>query len=103
MTERFMASRWTSGNRIFRDIVGVEPDGIHYVKHRLFGSSEETINFRQISSIRVETGMLFATITIESSGGSQPVTIHGLWKKDAKRVRELVQRVQAEQAEKADR
>jgi hypothetical protein len=95
MTDRFSASRLTGGNLIFPARVSVEPDGIHYSKSRLFGAVEETINYRQISSLRLETGIFFCTITIETSGGSQPVIIHGLWKDDGRRIRDAVQQVQS--------
>jgi hypothetical protein len=94
MTDRFSASRLTSGNLIFPARVSVESDGIHYSKSRLLGATEETINFRQISSLRLETGVFFCTITIETSGGSQPVIIRGLWKDDGRRIRDAVQKVQ---------
>ena len=98
MDEQYTASRWTSGNHLFPDRVSVRADGVHYVKRRLIGSTEETINVRQISSIRLETGLLFATLTIETSGGSQPVIIHGLRKADAQRVQTLIQNLQGQAA-----
>jgi hypothetical protein len=39
--------------------------------------------------------MLFATLLIETSGGSDPVEVHGLWKRDANAVRDAIQRLHA--------
>jgi hypothetical protein len=94
MGQLYTSSRWTRGNRIFPDTLSVEPDGIHYHKRRLLGSEEEIISYRQISSIRTQNGIMFSTIVIETSGGSQPVSINGLYKSDAKAIKESIQSMQ---------
>src|SRR6476469_3550139 len=79
----YKSSRLTSGNRIFRTSLDVEGHQITYRKRRWFGSTEETINVDHISSVRAQHGVMFSSITIESSGGSQPIQIFGLRKSDA--------------------
>jgi hypothetical protein len=91
----FKASRLTSGNRIFPASVQVEGHQITYRKRRWFGSTEETINCEHISSLRAYHGMIFSSITIESSGGSQPIVINGLRKGDARKLEAAVKATQA--------
>ena len=88
--ETFWSSRWSVGNHVFRDSVDLAPDGILFRKRRLFGSSEEHINYRAVSSIRIRNGLLLSNVSIETSGGSQPILINGLWKSDAKRVQDVI-------------
>lgn len=96
MAETYQSSRFSSGNLLFPATVSAETDGIHYRKGRLLGSSEEVIGYRQIASVKVDSGILWATLRIETSGGSQPVVIHGLGKDDAKAIRDSVRRMQAD-------
>lgn len=91
----YKASRLTSGNRIFPASVQVEGHQITYRKRRWFGSTEETINCEHISSLRAYHGVIFSSITIESSGGSQPIVINGLRKGDARKLEAAVKATQA--------
>jgi hypothetical protein len=92
----YRSSRMTSGNRIFRTSLDVEGHQITYRKQRWFGSTEETINVDHISSVRAQHGVMFSSITIESSGGSQPIQITGLRKSDARAIETAIKTVQAE-------
>jgi hypothetical protein len=94
MPQVYQSSRLTSGNLLFPATLSVQPDGLHYEKRGIFRSSEEVINFRQIASVRVSNGILFSTLRIETSGGSQPVEMRGLWKNDAKVIRDSIQKLQ---------
>ena len=87
-TKTYWSSRWSVGNHFFRDSVVLAADGILFCKRRLFGSSEEHINYRAVASIRVRNGVLLSNISIETSGGSQTIFINGLWKSDAKEVQD---------------
>ena len=91
----YRASRLTSGNRLFPSSLEVEGHQITYRKRRWFGSTEETINCDHISSIRANHGLIFSSITIESSGGSQPIYINGLRKGDARKLEAAVKATQA--------
>ncbi len=77
------ASRLTAGNRIFPMQVAVFTDHVARYKPRLFGHLRDTITLRQIASVKVLAGPLFADVIIDTTGGSPPVVIHGLWNKDA--------------------
>ncbi len=89
-TRTFWSSRWSAGNHFFRDSISIAPDGILFRKRRMFGSKEEHINYRAVASIRVNNGLLLSTLSIETSGGSQPIFINGLWKSDARKVQDAI-------------
>ena len=84
----YWSSRWSSGNLFFRDSVTLAGDGILFRKGRMFGSQEERINYRSVASVRVTNGVFLANLSIETSGGSQPIFINGLWKSDARKIQE---------------
>jgi hypothetical protein len=94
--ETFSASRWTQGNFLFPTRIIVSPQRVTRVKSRLFGSNEETIPMSKVASVHISTGVLWSVIVIESSGGTDPITSYGHRKKDAQRIRELIEGYQAQ-------
>ena len=86
----YWSSRWSSGNLFFRDSVTLASDGILFRKGKMFGSQEERINYRAIASVRVTHRLFLANVYVETSGGSQPIFINGLWKSDAKQIQDAV-------------
>jgi hypothetical protein len=90
----YKSSRWSRGNLFFPDRLTIADDGIHFRKGALFGSQEEHINYRAIASLRVNNGVFLANIDIETSGGSQPIHINGLWKSAAREIQTAVQAAQ---------
>jgi hypothetical protein len=52
-----------------------------------------------VASVTTDTGPLFSDVTIETSGGSEPIVCHGHRRSDAVRMKELIERYQAEQRE----
>jgi len=94
----YRSSRWSSGNLFFPDRLTIASDGLHFRKGALFGSHEEHIAYRAIASLKVENGILLADLTIETSGGSQPIHINGLWKSAAREVQAAVQSAQSQRA-----
>lgn len=101
MPSEYRASRLTSGNRIFRASITVDGNQIRYRKSRWFGSTEETINCQHVSSCRVTHGMIWSNMTIETSGGSQPIQIHGLSRSAAEAIENAVRKAQGATAESA--
>ena len=97
MDKHYASSRLTAGNFLFPDRVIVAEDGIHFIKNRFFGSDEEIITYSKIASVKVNSGVLFANLTIEPSGGSQPIFINGLPKNDAQEIKEAIRRYQSEE------
>jgi hypothetical protein len=95
-SETFSASRWTQGNFFFPTKIIVSPQRVSRVKRRLFGSNEETIAISKVASVHISTGVLWSEIIIESTGGTDPITSHGHRKKDAQRIRDLIESYQAQ-------
>jgi hypothetical protein len=95
-TETFSASRWTQGNFLFPTRIIVSPQRVSRIKSRLFGSNEETIPMSKVASVHIKTGVLWSVIVIESSGGTDPITSYGHRKKDAQRIRDLIESYQAQ-------
>ena len=90
----FQSSRWTSGNLFFPDALVLAGDGIIFRKGSLFGSNEEHINYNAVASFRINNGILFSTVSIETSGGSQPIVVNGLWKSEAKEIQDTIRAFQ---------
>jgi len=93
--ETFSASRWTKGNFFFPTRLVISSQRVSRVKPRLFGSNEESIAISKVASVHISTGMVFADIRIESTGGTDPITSHGHRKADAQRIRDLIESHQA--------
>jgi hypothetical protein len=92
--ETFTASRWTKGNLFFPIRIVVSPLHVSRIKPRMFGQTEESIAIAQVASVKIETGIIWSRITIESTGGTDPITSHGHRKRDALRIRELIESYQ---------
>jgi hypothetical protein len=90
-TQTFTASRWTKRNRIFPTKILVSPVQVIKTKRSWFSSDEESINIRHISSVRIKTGVLWSDIWIESSGGTNQIYSHGHTKRDAQRIKQIVE------------
>jgi hypothetical protein len=95
-SETFSASRWTQGNFFFPTRLVISPQRVARVKSRLFGSNEESIAMSKIASVHISTGVFWAEIVIESTGGTDPITSHGHRKGDAQRIRDLIEKYQAQ-------
>jgi hypothetical protein len=94
-TETFVASRWTRGNFLFPTVIEVNDTAVVRRKRSWFSSDEMSIHLQRVASVRIDTGLLWSDILIESTGGSDPLMSHGHRKEDALRIRSLVEAVQA--------
>jgi len=94
-TKTYKSSRWSSGNLFFPDRLTLASDGLHFRKGALFGSEEENISYRAIASLKVNNGVFLSDLTVETSGGSQPVHLNGLWKTAAREIQAAVQAAQS--------
>ena len=47
-----------------------------------------------MASVHIKTGFIWSNILIESSGGSDPLSSHGHRKRDARRIKELIETYQ---------
>jgi Bacterial PH domain len=90
----FKASRLTIGNLWFPVRIEVSRERVARVKPRLFGAREESIPMSKVASVSLTTGLIWADIRIDSSGGSNPILSHGHRKADAHRIRDLIESFQ---------
>jgi hypothetical protein len=97
-THIFKASRWTAGNLWFPLRIEVTPQRVSRIKPRLVGSDEESISISQVASVSIRTGLIWSTIQIDSTGGTDPVVSHGHRKADAIRIRDLIEQFQQRSA-----
>ena len=83
----YTASRWTRGNLLFPDRLRLEPEAVVFEKRHLIGGEEETIRYEQIASVSIQRGFLFAELLFETTGGSEPVFLNGVWIRAAERAK----------------
>jgi len=93
--ETFVASRWTRGNFLFPTRIVVTPEHVLRVKPSLFGSTQESIAIPAVASVQISTGVFWSDIRIDSAGGTNPVLSHGHRKRDAERIRDLIEQLQS--------
>jgi hypothetical protein len=92
----FRASRFSRGNRLFPTQVLVTPTSVVQYTPRWIGRREETIHMAHIASVKIETGALLSDVLIETSGGSDPIVCHGHRKRDATRMKTLIEQYQTD-------
>jgi hypothetical protein len=92
----FRASRLSGGNRIFPTQVLITSTSVVHYTPQWVGRQEKTIHMAHVSSVNIDTGLLFSDILIETSGGHHPIGCHGHRKSDAVRIKALIDRYQTE-------
>ena len=97
MSEIFKASRWTKGNHLFSTVIEVTDTAVVRRKRSWFTVNEISIHLSKVASVRIDTGLFWADILVESTGGSDPLTSHGHRKADARRIKELIEAAQSRQ------
>ena len=91
----FRASRLSSGNHLFPTQVQITPASIVHHTPSWIGRTEHTIHIAHVSSVRIDTGVLFSDVYIETSGGASPVKCHGHGKRDALAMQRLIEQFQS--------
>jgi len=92
----FRASRLSSGNHLFPTQVLISPTSVVHYKPRWIGKQEETIHMAHVAAVKIDTGLLFSNVLIETSGGSAPIVCHGHRKGDAVQMKTLIERFQTD-------
>ncbi len=93
-SEKFQASRLTRGNFLFPTVIEVTDQAVIRHKRSWFSKDEISISISKVASVHIKTGIIWSDILIESSGGTDPLASHGHRKRDARRIRELVETAQ---------
>ncbi len=92
----FRASRFSKGNRLLPAQVSISPTSITLYQPQWIGRLEESIHMSHISSIRIDTNLLFSTVLIESTGGHNPIVCQGHTKGDAVKMKKTIEQYQSE-------
>ena len=90
----FRASRLSRGNRLFPTQVLITPTTVVHYTPELVGRKEHSIHIAHVSSVSIDTNLLFSNVLIETSGGTTPVQCHGHRKSDAVRMKQLIEQHQ---------
>lgn len=93
--EVFRASRLTGGNRLFPTQVIVTPHSVVHYTPQWIGRHEHSIHIAHVASVRINTGLLFSDVAIETTGGSGSIVCRGHHKGDAVRIKQLVEQFQS--------
>ena len=92
----FRASRWTRENLFFPTEIEVNDTFVVRRKRGVFRKNEISMHLKRVSSVRIETGVLWSDILIESSGGTDAIRSHGHRKEDALRIKQIIADAQQE-------
>ena len=82
------------GNHLFPTVIEVTERAVIRHKRKVFSKDEISISITKVASVHIKTGIIWADILIESSGGTDPLASHGHSKADARRIRQLVEEAQ---------
>ena len=92
----FRASRLSAGNRLFPTQVAISPTSVVHYTPEWFGRLEHSMHMAHVASVRIDTNLLFSDVLIETSGGATPVRCHGHRKRDAVRMKQLIEQYQTQ-------
>jgi len=91
----FRASRLSRGNRLMPTQVLITPTTVVHYTPEMFGRREQSIHMAHVASVGIDTNLLFSDVIIETSGGAAAVRCHGHRKKDAVRMKALIEQHQS--------
>ena len=88
--EIFIASRLTTGNKLFPAEIIIDQDGITLKIPGLFSGNEKTIPYSRISSVDINCPLIgYSTISIETTGEGR-IKAHGFTKTEVTRIKERI-------------
>jgi hypothetical protein len=90
----FRASRLSRGNLLMPTQVLITPTSVVHYTPEIVGKREHSIHIAHVASVGIDTNMLFSDVVIETTGGASPVKCHGHRKKDAVRMKALIEQYQ---------
>jgi hypothetical protein len=92
----FRASRLSKGNHLFPTQVLITRSSVVHHTPQWIGKFEHTIHIAHVASVRIDTHLIFSDVFIETSGGVSPISCYGHGKKDAVRIKELIEKYQSD-------
>lgn len=87
----FLASRLSRGNRLFPTQVAITSSTVVQYTPRWIGRQEESIHLAHVASVKIDTGAILSDVLIETTGGVDPIRCHGHSKRDAVRMKALIE------------
>ena len=90
----FRASRLSRGNLMLPTQVLITPTNVVHYTPEWIGRREHSIHLAHVSSVGIDTNLLFSDVLIETSGGTAPIKCHGHRKRDAVRMKALIEQYQ---------
>jgi hypothetical protein len=90
----FRASRLSKGNRLFPTQVQITPSTVVHHTPQWIGRYEHSMHMAHISSVGIDTHLMFSDVYIESSGGAAPIRCEGHHKGDAVKMKSLIEQYQ---------
>ena len=97
----YRASRISKGNRIFPSQVMITPTSITHLHPQLIGKLEKSIHMAHVSSIKIDTNVIFSNVFIETTGGQNPIACYGHTRGDAIEMKAIIERFQSDYYKKA--
>ena len=91
MTSRYVASRLSSGNFLFPLNLYFESDRVTARKPSWFSFNDRTIPLSKIACVTLASGLFFAAVRVESSGGTEDIVARGFRKRDLLKFRQEVE------------
>jgi len=92
----FRASRLSAGNRLLPVQVHITPTSVVHYTPQWVGRLEHSIHMAHVASVRIDTNMFFSDVFIETTGGVNPIRCAGHRKKDALRMKALIEACQTD-------
>jgi hypothetical protein len=87
----FVASRLSRGNRLFPTQVFITPTSVVHHTPRWIGQHEHSIHMAHVASVRIDTHLVFSDVFIETTGGANAIHCRGHRKRDAMRIKHLIE------------
>jgi len=88
--ETFIASRLTSGNKIFPSEIMIDESGVTLKIPGMFSGNEKTIPFSRISSVDIVCPFIGYSAIIIGTTGEGNIQAHGFLKTQVVRMKELI-------------
>ena len=90
----FRASRLSAGNHLFPTQVLISSTSVVQYTPRWIGREEESIHMAHLASVKIDTKLLLSDVLIETTGGQSPIRCHGHHKRDAMKMKALIEQYQ---------
>jgi hypothetical protein len=87
----FRASRFSKGNHVLPTQVLISASNVVHYTPQWIGRYEHSIHIAHIASVGIDTHVIFSDLYIETSGGATPIHCKGHYKKDAVRMKALIE------------